>query len=226
MARTTVKICGLRTREIVQSVCALSVDQIGFVFAKSRRQVSPELVRELLAMARENVCPPQAFGVFVNPGLADLAHVLSIAPLHAVQLHGTESPEFCREVRNRFGVKTYKVFSVKNAEKGKNAADRMLPYQGVIDGAFIDTYDPVIGGGTGKAFGWDIIPDYLRVAEKIGVPLIIAGGLTAENVGRLLSQYDIHGVDVSSGVETDGEKDGAKIRQFVERVRNHDASSG
>ncbi|AZN40729.1 phosphoribosylanthranilate isomerase [Paenibacillus albus] len=222
---TRVKICGLRDNETVRAMDGLPVDEIGFVFAKSKRQVSPALAGELIGEVRKLRTPsgsaPQSVGVFVNPTIDELRSVLAEAPLDVVQLHGDETPEFCAEVRKLLEVKVWKVLSVLSEDsEGDSAAasvgpDRLAAFAGTVDGFLIDT----AGGGTGVTFAWHVIDRYSSVAAEIGVPLYVAGGLHPDNVGELLSSYSPSGVDVSSGVETDGVKDIQKIRMFAERVK-------
>lgn len=219
---TRVKICGLRDSETVRAMNGVPVDEIGFVFAKSRRQVSPALAGELIGEVRNLRTPtgsaPQTVGVFVNPTLEYLRSVLAEAPLDVVQLHGEETPAFCAEVREIFKVKVWKVFSVTAEDSEGTVSDgpaRLGAFAGVVDGFLIDT----AGGGTGVTFAWHVIDRYAEAAEQIGVPLYVAGGLHPDNVGELLSGYSPSGVDVSSGVETDGIKDIQKIRLFAERVK-------
>ncbi|REE94288.1 phosphoribosylanthranilate isomerase [Paenibacillus taihuensis] len=219
---TRVKICGLRDSETVRGMDGLPVDEIGFVFAKSKRQVSPALAGELIGEVKKlrtsSGSSPQTVGVFVNPTLDDLRSVLAEAPLDVVQLHGEETAEFCAQVRNLLGVKAWKVFSVTAEDSDGTVSDgpaRLSSFAGVIDGFLIDT----AGGGTGVTFAWHVIDRYAEAAAQIGVPLYVAGGLHPDNVSVLLSGYTPSGVDVSSGVETDGIKDIQKIRLFAERVK-------
>lgn len=223
----TVKICGLKDEATLSAIVHLPIDHIGFVFAPSKRQITSEqagaLVR-LLADRRERGLPvPLTFGVFVNPTMEQLADVLREAPLDVVQLHGSESPEFCRSVRETFNVQVYRVSSVKHTdapEARQDSAETALnPYIGTIDGLMVDT----AGGGTGKTFEWNKIPEFQTWARKQNIPLLVAGGLNLDNVGDLLEAYMPDGVDVSSGVETDGMKDIAKITAFVERVKRHES---
>ncbi|WP_426453589.1 phosphoribosylanthranilate isomerase [Paenibacillus sp. S-38] len=230
-----VKICGLQTLSHVEAVAKLPVDYIGFVFARSKRQVAPRTAGELIRAMRDasagRAPSPGVVGVFVNPSHEDLASVLEEAPLDVVQLHGQESPVFCREVKERWPeVKIFKVFSVSGGavdeadgtvQAGTGAAARLEPYRGAVDGLLIDTFDPVYGGGSGKTFAWDAIPPYLEWCRGAGIPLLVAGGLQPDNVGELLGAFAPDGVDVSSGVETDGVKDLVKITSFVERVRDY-----
>ncbi|EXX91286.1 N-(5'-phosphoribosyl)anthranilate isomerase [Paenibacillus darwinianus] len=213
-----IKICGLRDAETIREMDGLPIDEIGFIFAKSRRQVTPEqaagLIAEACRLRGSNGLPPRTVGVFVNPELEELQALLGTAPLDVLQLHGGESAADCRAIREATGKMVWKVFSIRGDER-VTAADRVAPYAGAVDGIMIDT----AGGGTGTAFDWSVIGDYKEAAEAIGVPLYVAGGLHADNVAGLAQRYAPDGVDVSSGVETDGVKDITKIRTFVERVR-------
>ncbi len=219
--KAAVKICGLQSIEVLESMLNLPIDYIGFVFAKSRRQVSPSQAKEMIAFLFDHRdLPFMTVGVFVNPTLDELIHVMNKAPLDVIQLHGQESPGFCRRVKNTFKVKLFKVFSIAG-EEGidiKSVASILDPYLGSIDAVMLDTYDPIVGGGTGKPFSWKFIPLFQTWAKKFDLPLIIAGGLNADNIKQLIAEYEPDGVDVSSGVETNGVKDIHKIITFVERV--------
>lgn len=233
----TVKICGIRAADTLLSMKGLPVDYIGFIFAKSRRHVKPEEAGELIRVLREGGFRDPGYfrtaGVFVNPTLMELEQVLQAAPLDIVQLHGQESPAFCREVKERFGVKIFKAASLPGDGNSESSGDRrqsyeetaarladsLAPYVPYVDAFLLDTYDPVAGGGSGKTFPWETIPHVRDWARRAGRPLMIAGGLHGNNIGELLERYAPDGVDVSSGVETDGVKDPDKIRIFVERVK-------
>ncbi|WP_063892456.1 phosphoribosylanthranilate isomerase [Paenibacillus sp. Leaf72] len=233
-----IKICGLKIAETIQQMDGLPFHDIGFVFAPSKRQVLPaqaaELIEAVHALKAADGQRPQTVGVFVNPELEELRETLAIAPLDVVQLHGSETPAFCQTVREQFAVKVWKVFSIRNetvvqseedtgtgADKGtgdhasaNEAAARLAPYSGKVDAVLIDT----AGGGTGKAFNWQVIDDYQAAAAQLNVPLYVAGGLNPDNVHELLAAHAPSGLDVSSGVETDGVKDIEKIRLFVRKV--------
>ncbi|WP_281886953.1 phosphoribosylanthranilate isomerase [Paenibacillus sp. YYML68] len=238
-----VKICGILSAEMAEHVAKLEVDYIGFVFARSKRQVSAaqaaEMIRSIRSASPERKV--KAAGVFVNPTLEELDAIVSEAPLDVVQLHGQESANYCREVKSRYGaygIEVIKVFSLSTAgaasvgEEGaveaeaesdsyESAANKLLePYRDAVDGVLLDTFDPLYGGGSGKTFAWDAIPPYQAWCREAGVPLLVAGGLLPDNVSGLLEQYRPDGVDVSSGVETDGTKDLSKIITFVERVKS------
>lgn len=259
MMKTKVKICGLQSVEVLKSMVHLPVDYAGFVFAPSKRQVSPEQASAFVAYlqeerqaGRERV--PQAIGVFVNPAPEQLQTVMDQAPLNGIQLHGVETPEFCRWVRSEYGVPVIKALAIQQASEQASvqasdrasdlateqaselaAQDKVLSsatmelldsYRDVIDILLIDTYDPLYGGGSGRTFRWEVIPAYQDWASRNGIELFVAGGLHADNIAGLLRQYSPAGVDVSSGVETDGIKDINKITAFVERVKQREHFTG
>lgn len=226
MNKTGVKICGLQSVEVLKSMVNLPVDYIGFVFADSKRRIDGAQAGELLRVLDEwtSGSRPRSVGVFVNPGDALLNDVMEKAPLDVIQLHGQESPQRCREIREHFGVQVFKAWSVDSkgqTVKGQTErpTDELDAYVGTIDALLLDTYDPLYGGGSGKTFAWDRIPAYQAWTQQHGIPLFVAGGLTADNTEKLVTEYHPEGLDVSSGVETDGVKDIAKITSFVERVK-------
>ncbi|WP_144933309.1 phosphoribosylanthranilate isomerase [Paenibacillus sp. 32O-W] len=223
MIRPAVKICGLQTIEAVRSILSLPIEYIGFVFAPSKRRVTgrqaAEMTGELVREREQRRPAPASVGVFVNPEPEELEEILKIVPLDVIQLHGRESPEYCHQVKERFGTGLFKAVSISMSQTA-SPADFVLPFAGSVDAILLDTYDPVHGGGSGKTFNWKVIPDYLELTRAAGMKLIVAGGLTTDNVSGLISAYQPDGVDVSSGVETEGQKDIAKIKQFVERVKS------
>lgn len=232
--KTTVKICGLKNEHIVQQINVLDdehrMEQIGFVFAPSKRQVSAEQAAAMMRLLQKDAAnKPLAVGVFVNPTEQQLRDVLAIVPLDVIQLHGDEPPALCAWIKEHLRTRVYKVVAMRDVKQSEKAqteapsvsqtvAQALDPYRSLIDALLLDTYDPHVGGGTGETFAWERIPDYKAWTEQAGMPLIVAGGLHADNVSDLVRQYEPDGVDVSSGVETAGEKDIDKIKQFIERV--------
>lgn len=228
MDKTVVKICGLQDVEVLKSMLHLPVDYIGFVFAPSRRQVTMEAASVLLQQLQhwENETHPESVGVFVNPEMAYLSKVMERSPLDVIQLHGHEDAKFCHDVKRQFGVKVFKALSINSngniADDGSDSSKHpLLPkdYVGAIDAMLLDTFDPVYGGGSGRTFAWDHILSYQEESRKLNIPLFIAGGLDPSNVGELITKYHPYGVDVSSGVESNGLKDIDKVIAFVERVK-------
>lgn len=225
------KICGIRNAETLRAMKGLDVDHIGFVFAPSKRRVTPEEAGAMIGVLRNEGFrtaangggePFRTAGVFVNPSWEEMERVLAAAPLDIVQLHGRETPEFCRRVKDAFGVGIFKAVPIPEEGTGRPAEELiedLVPYASHADAFLLDTYDPGVGGGSGRTFSWETIPPVLEWTKGVGSALIVAGGLHADNVRALLSAYRPDGVDVSSGVETEGVKDIAKIRSFVERVK-------
>jgi len=221
MDKTKVKICGLQSVEVLKSMNNLPIDYIGFVFAKSRRQVSPSTAAAMAGTVRsgEGSANPRIVGVFVNPDMRQLEDVMSHVALDVIQLHGQESPAFCRDVKGRFQADLFKVVSVGPQQRSDGNHVVFHDYGGTIDALLLDTFEPQYGGGSGATFAWDRIPAYRAWTREQGIPLFVAGGLNASNVLDLIRDYAPDGVDVSSGVETNGAKDLEKIAAFVERVK-------
>ncbi|UJF36177.1 phosphoribosylanthranilate isomerase [Paenibacillus hexagrammi] len=222
----TIKICGLQSVEVIKSIVHLPIDHIGFVFAPSKRQITPEKAGELIAYLQSEAAAglktPLTVGVFVNPTNDELERIMAVAKLDVIQLHSKETPDFCRWVREHFQVQVFKSVSISKTSESvptpEMVAAQLDPFKEAVDAILLDTFDPVYGGGSGKTFAWDCIPVYQEWARRSGVRLLVAGGLQPDNVDQLTSVYSPDGVDVSSGVETSGVKDIAKITAFVERV--------
>ena len=196
-----VKICGIADVASALVASEAGADAIGLIFAPSRRQVTPQRAREITA-----ALPPfiSKVGVFADEDHHRIEDLAAACGLQAVQLHGAESPEFCEG----FGVPVIKAIRVKDASSLEGLSDYPV-------GAFLlDTFDASALGGTGKVFDWSLAS---RAAQTHRV--ILSGGLTPENVMSALTRVHLYGVDVSSGVETDGTKDHGKIRAFIRRVR-------
>lgn len=220
----SVKICGVTGLEMARDIVGAGPDCIGFVFAPSRRQVSPADVRGWLArLEEERVKLPLTVGVFARPRREDVDAVLAEARLDAVQLIADHDPDLPAWLKSRHEVQVWLTVPIAGPEQGGNraaAAEPMLRrMRHSIDAILLDTHDPSQGGGSGRAFDWTVIPDYRSLAGELGLPLYAAGGLNPDNVGRLLAGSRIDGVDVSSGVETNGIKDIRKVSAFIERVR-------
>lgn len=227
-----VKICGIRNTETLDRIRHLPVDCVGFVFAPSKRQVTADQAAELIAYIRSEGLNRnglfQTAGVFMDPDFDELQKLLARAPLDIVQLHSKETPDFCRKVRTAFGVKVFKSVSIpegSGSEPNAEALAALEPYIGHVDALLLDTYDPAAGGGSGRTFSWEAIPGYREWARNNGIKLLVAGGLSPDNVAELIGTYRPDGVDVSSGVETGGVKDPDKIARFVERVKQHGTSA-
>ncbi|GKU79532.1 phosphoribosylanthranilate isomerase [Paenibacillus sp. L3-i20] len=221
-----IKICGLMDAETISEMDGLLIHEVGFVFAKSKRQVNKETAAELIQALHKlktaNGVRPQAVGVFLNATIEEIGDILTEAPLDVIQLHGDETPDYCKELKKRYPEKqVWKVFAVQpnlvEIESDANINDvalRLLRYNDSVDAILIDAP----GGGTGEPFNWEAIASYKQEAGRYGLPLYIAGGLHSNNVQELVRNYSPDGIDVSSGVESNGRKDIDKIKLFVRRV--------
>jgi phosphoribosylanthranilate isomerase len=201
-----VKICGIRDSASATMAAQAGADAIGFVFHKdSARYIAPECAGELGAGPTEI----DRVGVFVNAPVDTIAAAARTAALTMIQLHGHEGPSQCREAAERTGCQTIKAIRVR----GRDDLEDIARYD--VDYVLLDGFDGKCAGGSGKAFDWSM----LNATAGHPARMILAGGLTPDNVRRALSLGHPMGVDVSSGVETAGQKDGEKITAFVRAVR-------
>ncbi len=211
--RTRVKICGITRAEDVQVVAANGADAIGFVFyPKSPRHISIEQAAELASML-----PPfvTVVGLFVNADAETVREVLANVPLDLLQFHGDETPAYCAQFQKPY----IKAIRVKSGVDLLQCAADFRCAQGLL----LDAYVEGVPGGTGASFDWELIPD------DMPMPVILSGGLDAENVAVAIDRVKPYAVDVSSGVEAvkgintlKGIKDAAKIARFMQEVRNTD----
>lgn len=203
-----IKICGIRRREDVMYLNETLPDFTGFVFADTRRKVTPEQAADLRKLLDRNI---QAFGVFVNAPVDFVAELARDGVIDVIQLHGDETEEYITCLRKKTNVPIVKAVRTKDKNSIRDA-DRLS-----CDYLLIDTYSKKQYGGTGKTFYWEIIP------EDLNHPYLLAGGLNEENVCEAVRTVRCRGnclgVDVSGGVETDGYKDRDKIKRIVELVR-------
>ena len=192
---TKVKICGLSTKEAVGTAVSAGADYIGFVFAPSKRQVTLEQAAEMAKLIPANV---KKVGVFVSPNRTELLEAIEKVGLDFVQVHGQVVDDLfenlsCASIQ---AVQVYGDGHVPNSQ-----ADYLL-------------FDAPVAG-SGQTFDWGRL-DTTGLAQ----PFFIAGGLNEDNVARAIQHFSPFAVDVSSGVETNGQKDHEKIRRFIERVKN------
>jgi len=213
MKQTKVKICGIKHPETLALLAELSVDYAGLVFAPSKRQITPEAARYLQEQVPHH---PPLVGVFVNPTEAELAEVLATVNLDVLQLHGQEPPAFLAGLRSRYSLPIWKALPVRHPEEMR---EQVMAYRPYVDAILLDTYDPVMAGGTGRPFRWEYIPALQEMAGEL--PVFVAGGITVENLGELLTGYGPAAIDISSGAETAGEKDPAKIKRLMKEVAEH-----
>jgi phosphoribosylanthranilate isomerase len=204
--KTRIKICGLTREQDVLAAVAAGADAIGFVFyPPSPRFVTPARAAELVRLL-----PPfvSAVGLFVNASAAEVERTLATVPLHVLQFHGDEEENYCRRFARPY-------LKAARVQAGVTTKEDLLQYaasfptaQAILLDAFVEGY-----GGGGKTFDWNLVP------EGLSLPLILSGGLDADNVGEAVRRVRPAAVDVSSGVEAEkGIKDTAKIDAFVAAV--------
>ena len=198
---TRIKICGLKEAEHVQAAVEAGANAIGFVFAPSKRQVSPEKAQELAAGIPASV---KKIGVFVNSSAEEINEIVKTVPLDYVQLHGDESAALYEQIE----VPVIRAISIRNAEDVDRAFRDAAPL------VLIDAPGTDFRGGSGHTFDWDLVEKYAEAR-----PFILAGGLNPDNVGEAITRIRPVMVDVSSGVETDGRKDSDKIKAFIRAVQ-------
>ena len=206
-----IKICGITSLETAQACAEAGADAVGFVFAESKRRVTVEEAGSIIKHL-----PPglKKDGVFVNEMEHKVAWIQNYLGLDLLQFHGMESPSYC----SRFSGKTIKAFRA-DAERGYFD---IKAYRGKIMACLIDSYRPGRPGGTGEPWDWESFKPFQ--ADLIPCWLIAAGGLNPGNVYKALQSIRPDGVDVSSGVEKEGEKDAHLIKHFVSEVRRWEAN--
>ena len=192
---TKVKICGLSTKGAVETAVSAGADYIGFVFAPSKRQVTLEQAAELAEIIPTNV---KKVGVFVSPSREELLEAIEKIGLNLVQIHGQVADDLFENLPCA-SIQAMQVDG--NGHVPNSQADYLL-------------FDAPVAG-SGQTFDWGQLD-----TTKLTQPFFIAGGLNEDNVEEAIQHFTPFAVDVSSGVETDGQKDHEKIRRFIERVKN------
>ena len=202
---TKIKICGLTRTEDIEMVNEFLPDYVGFVFAKSRRQVSSEQAKELKKKLKPEI---KAVGVFVNEKAENIAEIANQGIIDLIQLHGDEDAVYCRQLRNLTQTPIIKAVRVRDEEDLAGIEEFDCDYY------LFDTLSSKEYGGTGKAFDHSILHN-----KEIKKPFFVAGGLNQDNVAAVIEVIKPFGVDTSGGVETDGIKDANKINEFVKQGR-------
>ena len=211
-ARTRIKICGMTNKQEVAHAVAAGIDALGFIFVeKSPRYIDPERAREVIS-----IIPPfvDAVGVFMDEDHDVVNEIIHFCGLTVLQLHGSETADYCHNFQTRI----IKAFQVTPDMTSQN----LLGYEEVVSGFLLDTYHKDMGGGTGKTFDWSLI-DNLQFSK----PVILAGGLTVDNVGEAIRKVRPFAVDVNSGIESEpGRKKKELISSLVAEVTKADQQVG
>lgn len=212
--RTRIKMCGMTREKDVEAGVNLGLDALGFIFyEKSPRNVFPDFVRAVVSKI-----PPfvDCVGVFVDRDREEVEEIVEYCSLSHAQLHGKEDPKYCERVE-RFASPCHAIKAFRVGSESKR--EDFSPYDDIVHGYLLDTYVKGNAGGTGSSFDWNII-------ERLDLqrPMILAGGLSPDNVEEAICSVSPFGVDVNSGVEIEpGIKDHLKISEFVRKVRQTDA---
>jgi phosphoribosylanthranilate isomerase len=199
-----VKICGITNLDDAMAAVDFGADALGFVFFKgSPRYISQEGAGAIIRRLPSFIT---TVGVFVNESIDRIEDAIELTGIDVVQLHGDEPPEMCN--LSRRVIKAIRVKSLESLDPLKN-------YKDIVSAFLLDTFTPDTFGGTGQRFNWDIAAD----AKQFG-RIILAGGLTPDNIANAIRQVRPYGVDVSSGVEEKkGKKDHTKLKLFIERAK-------
>ena len=218
MERTTVKICGVRRLEDALVSAEAGADYFGMVFVPGRRRrIEPEAARIITDGLRDgDRAGPESVGLFGDQPLDEVLETIATAALDYVQLCGEEPLDYCRAVLRCAGV--IKVLHVSNDDSADAIADvanRIDVFAAAGCTVTLDSQVTGLHGGTGQSFDWRIAAELAASGRRF----LLAGGLTPDNVAEAVAVVQPWGVDVSSGVETDGVQDTAKIRQFVANAR-------
>ncbi|VVP67008.1 N-(5'-phosphoribosyl)anthranilate isomerase [Pseudomonas fluorescens] len=204
MSTVRSKICGITRIEDALAAAEAGADAIGFVFyAKSPRAVDVRQARDII-----QALPPflTTVGLFVNASRCELNEILEVVPLDLLQFHGDETPSDCEGYHRPW----IKALRVRPGDDLEAACQHYAQASGIL----LDTYVAGVPGGTGEAFDWSLVP------ERLSKPVILAGGLSPDNVAQAIARVRPYAVDVSGGVEqAKGIKDAAKIEAFLRAVR-------
>ena len=202
-----IKICGITNSDDALACAAVGVDMIGLNFyEQSPRYIRPDQARTI---ARTLPLSTQAVGIFVDTPIEEIRHIARDVGLHMVQLHGSESPEMCAELaRDLEIIKALRIDGGFDAQRAS-----AYPMCTIL----LDTYEQRMAGGTGDVGDWELA----RATKKFATRLILAGGLSPENVAQAIATVNPDGVDVCSSLESaPGVKDLERIQQFVAAARN------
>ncbi len=225
MQSTIVKICGVRSLDDARVAADAGADYFGMVFVPGRRRCIELEAARVITEGLRDIEPesPKSVGLFGDQALDDVLDTIAAAGLDYVQLCGDESLDYCRAVLEYAGViKVLHVSDDGHPDAVAEVSDRIGTFTAAGCTVTLDSQVVGLHGGTGQSFDWRIAA---RLADE-GHRFLLAGGLTPDNVAEAVAVVHPWGIDVSSGVETDGVKDPAKIRQFVANARQAGSSAG
>lgn len=202
-----IKICGVTDINTAKKVCEYGADYIGFVFAKSKRQITVEKAKDISLQIGSSI---KKVGVFVDEKPEEIIKIANYCELDYIQLHGSETLEgySCKQ-------KIIRSISV-DINEDSDLAENFEGLMGSYDHILFDTKVGKVEGGSGISFNWDKLDEINLKNQKY----FLAGGININNVEEAIKIINPYAIDVSSGVETNGEKDIVKIREFIELIRS------
>ena len=197
-----IKLCGMFRDEDIDFANIAKPDYIGFIFAKSRRQIDKQTAKKFKEKLSDNI---KAVGVFVNSPIKEIEEIVKEGIIDIIQLHGDEDEKYVLDLKSVVEIPIIKAVRVKNDQDIKIADKTNADY------LLLDTYSANAMGGTGKTFDWQIIPEIKK-------PFFLAGGINLDNIDDAI-KTDAFCIDTSSGVETNGIKDKDKMIEIVRKVK-------
>ena len=207
---TKVKICGVKDTNILKKINDLKIDYLGINFIEnSKRYIENEIaikISEELKLSSKKI---NLVGLFQDHDIKLVNKTIDLINLDFVQLCGKESTEYVKAINS----KTIKVIHIKESDSVQDVGSKIKFYLAVCDYIILDTYSKNSSGGTGKVFNWK------KYSSLFSKNIFVAGGLNPNNISEIISIYKPWGVDVSSGVESNGIKDFNKIRKFIDHIK-------
>ena len=223
-----VKFCGISQTDTVPTIIETAPDYVGFVFAPSKRQVTKEQAH-FIAHSLQNTVEDMnnnmrisqdmhnntlisPAGVFVNETISDIVEIAKTVPLSVIQLHGDEDLEYIESLRNQLEEEQLAAVQIWKAVQVQTKEDVMQWERAPIDGLVVDAYSKTTRGGTGRTIDWSLL-------EGVQIPYYLAGGIGLHNVARAIRRLQPYGLDMSSSLETNGQKDEKKMRTMAHIIR-------
>ena len=209
MNKPKIKICGITRQQDAKLAAELGAWAVGFIFVENTpRYIQPEKAFEIIKTLPEKI---NKIGVFANASAEKITEITKIAEITKIQLHGDESPDFCKKLAGLTGKEIIKAIRINS----ENDLDLINIYKENVSFILLDSYSEKHIGGTGKTFDWEIA----KKAKEKGVPIILAGGLNPKNIKQAYETVQPYALDVASGTEsTRGVKDPEKLKNLFESI--------
>ena len=204
-----VKICGITNYKDAEAACRFGADALGFVFAKSPRRITPDKAKDIIKKLPPHIV---TVGVFVDENREKVLKIARDCRLDCLQLHGNESPGYCKELK-----KCYKIIKAVRVSD-KESLKKLKGYD--VDAFLLDSYVKGKKGGTGRKFDWALAAEAKKLGRRVRAPVILAGGLDPVNIEDAIRRVKPYAVDASSGLESSpGRKNHGFVKKFIEKAR-------